>query len=80
MSEVGKQVMERSQEMFFRQRISMCKGSKLEASLVFWGRNSKNARKSQERSGGCKKRSARYQREEALVTIWDFILREFRGA
>lgn len=32
-----KQVIETSKEMFFRQRISMCKGSKLEVYLVFWG-------------------------------------------
>lgn len=57
----------------------MCEGPKLEASFLFWGRNSKNVSKSQERRGGYKRRSARYGREENLVEILDFILREPRG-
>lgn len=31
------QVLERAKEMFFSQRINMCKGPKVEECLVFWG-------------------------------------------
>lgn len=46
---------------------------------VFWGRNSKNVSRSQRGKDGYQKVSAKSGREETVVEILDFLLREFRG-
>ena len=46
---------------------------------VFWGRNNKNVSRSQRGKDGHQKVSAKSGREETVVEILDFLLREFRG-